>query len=186
MIFEKGHCPWNKGKKRPPFSKEWKENISKALKGNPKMVTRGRTGMPHTEETKRKMRLSSIGSRSPEGLRRIGEAHIGSKNKLWKGGTTALQKKLRNSFPYRQWRSDVFTRDDFTCQECNVRSGNGVAIYLNAHHIKELSIIIAEYKLKTLQDCYSCAELWNINNGKTLCVECHSKTKRGRGILKKI
>ena len=26
--------PWNKGKKRPPFSKEWRENLSKALKGH--------------------------------------------------------------------------------------------------------------------------------------------------------
>jgi len=26
--------PWNKGKKRPPFSKEWRENLSKSLKGH--------------------------------------------------------------------------------------------------------------------------------------------------------
>jgi len=31
--MKKGKTPWNKDKKRPPFSKEWKDNLSKALKG---------------------------------------------------------------------------------------------------------------------------------------------------------
>ena len=30
--FQKGKIPWNKGKKRPPFSKEWREKMG--LKGS--------------------------------------------------------------------------------------------------------------------------------------------------------
>ncbi len=29
-----GRVPWNKGKKRPPFSEEWKRNMSKGKMGN--------------------------------------------------------------------------------------------------------------------------------------------------------
>lgn len=34
MAFKKEYTPWNKGKKRPPFSEEWKKKISNSLKGN--------------------------------------------------------------------------------------------------------------------------------------------------------
>ncbi len=27
MTYPKGHIPWNKGKKRPPFSKKWREKM---------------------------------------------------------------------------------------------------------------------------------------------------------------
>jgi len=37
-----------------------------------------------------------------------GDAHYN-----WKGGISSLVAKIRTCFEYRQWRSDVFTRDDF-------------------------------------------------------------------------
>lgn len=33
MAFKKGHIPWNKDKKRPPFSEEWKRRMSEGQKG---------------------------------------------------------------------------------------------------------------------------------------------------------
>ena len=82
--------------------------------------------------------------------------------------------RIRNCFKYRQWRSDVFTRDDFTCQKCgDNKSGN-----LNAHHIKLFSTILDEYKIKTLEQALDCEELWNINNGQTLCKKCHRLINR--------
>ena len=103
----------------------------------------------------------------------------GEKANHWKGGITPLTKQIRNSFKYRQWRSDVFTRDDFTCQNCGIR-GNQTGGYLEAHHhIKEFSEIIKEYKIKTFDKALNCEELWNINNGITLCKKCHNLTKHG-------
>ncbi len=96
----------------------------------------------------------------------------GNKNPMWKGGTTLLKTRVRDCFKYFQWRSDIFTRDDFICQECERRG-----VYLEAHHIKLLSKIIEEYEIKTLEEALICEELWNINNGMTLCRECHDKTK---------
>lgn len=37
-----------------------------------------------------------------------------------------------------------------------------------------------ENNIKTLEDAENCEELWNINNGRTLCRNCH------RGINKRI
>lgn len=89
----------------------------------------------------------------------------------WKGGITPLMQKIRVCFEYRQWRSDVFKRDDYTCQDCSKNK-----TCLNADHIKPFSIIIQEYSIKTLEEALNCVELWDINNGRTLCIDCHRKT----------
>jgi len=99
----------------------------------------------------------------------------GANSNFWKGGINPLRGQVRSSFKYRQWRSDVFTRDNFTCQTCGKRGGD-----LEAHHLREFAIIIFENKIKTLDQALTCEELWNINNGQTLCVECHDLTKKGR------
>lgn len=77
---------------------------------------------------------------------------------------------LRGNFKYRQWRSDVFTRDKFTCVECGE-----IGRELNAHHVQSFSNIMQEYEITTLEQGLRCEKLWNINNGITLCVRCHSR-----------
>jgi 5-methylcytosine-specific restriction endonuclease McrA len=90
---------------------------------------------------------------------------------LWRGGIANFRSSLRTTFLYRTWRSDVLTRDDFTCQICFIRGGK-----LNVDHIKAFSIILDENNIKTHEDAASCDELWNINNGRVLCVSCHKQT----------
>ena len=108
--------------------------------------------------------------------KRITGVHRLEKNSNWKGGICSLIKILRGSYEYRQWRSDVFTRDGFTCQSCFKRGGD-----LEAHHIKMLSYIIKENKITTYEQALSCEEIWNINNGLTLCLSCHNETKTKYG-----
>jgi len=96
------------------------------------------------------------------------KATKGENNPRWKGGITALTKQIRCCFQYRQWRSDIFTRDDFTCQKCGLKGGR-----LHAHHIKPFSRIIEYYEITTFEEALECEELWNINNGITLCKKCH-------------
>jgi hypothetical protein len=38
------------------------------------------------------------------------------------------------------------------------------------------SEILKEYNVKTLDDAHKCKELWDINNGRTLCINCHKLT----------
>lgn len=93
---------------------------------------------------------------------------------------TPLTKQIRRCFMYRQWRSDVFTRDDFTCVYCWTRWW-----YIQADHIKYFSTIMKENNILTLEDAQWCEELWNINNWQTLCYNCHrKKTKIDAKILK--
>ena len=129
-------------------------------------ATRGRTGMPHTEETKRKMSISSIRSKTPEVRKKIGDAHRGEKSPNWKGGITKERLKIWRSPEYKEWRRTVFERDNYTCQQCGIKSGNGRAIILEAHHIKQFAKF-PELRLE-------------ISNGVTLCKQCHNPLREGR------
>ena len=103
---------------------------------------------------------------SPDALLRIG---IASKKRGL--GLSTLNRQIINCYRYRQWRSDVFTRDDFSCLVCGVRGG-----VLEAHHIKASALIRQENKITSLELALACEELWNLNNGMTLCKKCHTKT----------
>ena len=94
-----------------------------------------------------------------EGARRKNNGSMkGEKNCNWKGGITPEDRMFRASCEYTEWRISVFERDDYTCQECGQHGGN-----LNAHHI----LPYRDYK----DPEYSL----NIDNGITLCEECHDK-----------
>ena len=98
-----------------------------------------------------------------------GKRNRGSSHFNWKGGITSLSSRIRHLFKYRQWRSDIFTRDDYTCQICGLRGGE-----LNVdHYPKMFSEIFKENNIKTLEEAEICEEFWNINNGRTLCKKCH-------------
>lgn len=104
----------------------------------------------------------------------------GKNSRSWKnGGTVPLTKKIRRCFQYRQWRSDIFTRDDYTCQVCGTRGG-----YIEAdHYPKMFSEIFHQYKIKSLEEALACEEFWNINNGRTVC---RKHNPRGVGIRRAI
>ncbi len=95
----------------------------------------------------------------------------GEQNHFWKGGITPINFQIRSCSKYRQWRCDVFERDDYTCQICQKRGGR-----LDADHIKQFARIIHENEIKTVDMALECEELWNINNGRTLCHDCHKET----------
>jgi len=151
-------------------SKETKLKISMLHKGKLHLQFRGvnnpKYGTHPSEKTREKMSRAKKGKPTGRPSPFRGKYGVASSN--WKGGVTKLNGQIYNSFKYRQWRSDVFTRDDFTCQECGRIGGK-----LNAHHIKSFVSILQKYEITTLQEALECEELWNINNGTTLCKKCH-------------
>lgn len=164
------------------FSIEDREKMSKERTGTKNHFY----GKRHSEETKKKLSETKKGKHySPEtefkkgmipwdkGIKR--EDFRGETHPSWKGGITSLSLLIRHNFKYRQWVSDVFTRDDFTCQWCR-----SVGHKLNAHHIKSFSSILEYYEVTTVEQALECDELWNINNGVTLCEECHGLTNNFR------
>ena len=112
-----------------------------------------------TKENDRRIFESSIkSSKSHKGKR------TGKDSNFWKGGITSLRGLIRSLEEYKDWRTKVFTRDKYICQQCGV-SGNKK--YLTAHHIKSF----ANYpKLR-----------FDVNNGKTLCEDCHKLTDNYKG-----
>ena len=149
--------------------KQRKNSLRLGLK--PPMAWGNKTNLGRKQSLEeRKMRSEvqkRIGNQPPH--------HKGKDHYHWKGGITSLRVRLYSSFKHRQWRSDIFTRDNFTCQWCSKRG-----VILNAHHIKPFKQIREENKIETYEQALDCEELWNINNGITLCEECHNKTKNNR------
>jgi 5-methylcytosine-specific restriction endonuclease McrA len=167
-LFQKGHIfykrkkpEWNKGKKidrkkYPNFghfkkhsekSKQknrvahLKENLSDETR---KKMSEAQKKRKHTENTKRKMSLAHGGNGTPQRSSKR-YYHI-------------LDKK------YKEWRSKVFARDNWTCQTCSGKSEIGKPIYIEPHHIKGW----AKYpKLR-----------YELSNGVTLCKECHKLTHK--------
>jgi hypothetical protein len=103
----------------------------------------------------------------------------GEKSPSWKGGATSIKRRIRGTSKYFDWRLKVFERDNFTCQRCGKRGS-----YLHAHHKKPFGQILDELKEKyPLLDLYYVAmttnnELWDINNGITLCEKCHKEVHK--------
>lgn len=138
-------------KKGCKHSPEHIEKIRQALLGK-KVPSRGRVRIKSPEE------IAKLKQSIKERYDRIGRK-------------THITKLIRGSFKYRQWRSDIYERDDYTCQFCDKKGGE-----INADHIKPLHLILKENTIKTTEEADLCEELWNINNGRTLCIECHRKT----------
>ena len=112
-------------------------------------ITESMNGGTRTEATKQKM--SDAQKRRPKTTWNRGEKHHS-----WKGGLSPWRNALSQTPAYKNWRTTVFKRDDYTCQMCNEHGGR-----LQAHHIRP----VRHHKNDLL--------IFDINNGITLCKECH-------------
>lgn len=92
-------------------------------------------------------------------VNRCGENHPS-----WNPDLTEKDRLIgRNNPEIRQWRKDVYRRDNHTCQICGDKG------YLNAHHIESYN---SNPELRTA-----------LSNGTTLCKNCHTEFHNiyGRG-----
>jgi 5-methylcytosine-specific restriction endonuclease McrA len=139
---------------------EFGRAVSERLKGQP--------SHEWTEESREKARQKKLGTHPSEETRqKLKLAQLGPKHWRWRGG-----EKRYVGIDYKNWRKAIFERDNYTCQICGARNGNGKSIQLNADHIKPW----ADYP-----------ELrFDIDNGRTLCIECHRETDTyGRKLVMK-
>jgi len=79
----------------------------------------------------------------------------GEKNPNWKGGITKDEERFKEE--YKKWRQTVFERDNFTCVWCGA-----IGDELEADHI--------------YPQAFFPEKRYDINNGRTLCKECHKHT----------
>lgn len=173
-FFKKGYTPWNKGKKglQVPWNKgkkglqvAWNKGMKGINKPNitsfrKEHIPWNKDGGEYSDETREKMRQGKLGKPG----NRLGikcPAMCGENHPNWKGGVSREYKTGYHSAEYKQWRKSVFERDKYTCQNCKE-----VGRPLNAHHIKRFN----QYPELRLE----------INNGVTLCEECHKSIHRRR------
>lgn len=91
----------------------------------------------------------------------------------WKGGFTPLYNAIRGCAVYNLWRKAVFHKDKFQCQDCGNIGGR-----LEAHHIYPFAKLLEDNEIISLGQAIRIEELWNINNGITLCQRCHKTSRR--------
>lgn len=131
----------------------WNKGLKKELQP--------RFGDVVSNQTKEKLREKNIGrkmtssDKSKMREKKIGK--IGNLANNWQGGKTDERRTLMSREEYKQWRMNCFERDEYTCQCCEKVGGK-----LECHHIKSWSEF-PELRL-------------DINNGITLCRECHKLT----------
>jgi 5-methylcytosine-specific restriction endonuclease McrA len=99
----------------------------------------------------------------------------GANNPRWKGGITSLNQKIRHCIEYKNWVRTIFERDNYTCLLCTKRGGNLEV----DHYPNKFSMIMSQNMIKSYEEAQQCRELWDTNNGRTLCISCHNKTKSG-------
>ncbi len=95
---------------------------------------------------------------------------MGKNSANWRGGTTKLRTSIMSLNKYKQWRTSVFKRDNYTCQKCGTKGK------IQCHHKKPIQKIIKENNIKTTGQAKKCKALWRMSNGQTLCIPCHRQT----------
>lgn len=75
---------------------------------------------------------------------------------------------LRTSTRYKNWRKEVLKRDYYKCTKCNSKKE------LQVHHKITLYSIVEKYSFN-IKDIMNSPEFNDIENGITLCRECHIK-----------
>ena len=157
-----GKPPWNKGLKH---TKESIKKMSLSHKKWHESNAHPMLGKKHSEETKSHWRETRRNKPHPhkgyymtlKTRTKLSNANKGDKHYNWKGGITKENATIRRSMRYRIWRNKVLERDDFTCQSCRKRGG-----YLNVDH---------KYPFAYFPELR-----FEIENGRTLCIDCHKKT----------
>ena len=81
--------------------------------------------------------------------------YTGAENPNWRGAEITDEVRERRSYNAKVWRQECVTRDEFTCTVCGSQEN------LHVHHILPFA---------THPD-----RRWDINNGQTVCSNCHEK-----------
>jgi len=167
---ERGFGKWMKGKKNSEETKRLKSV-------NHARYWLGKKRAPSSEESRKKMSKASKGHRvsqkTIDAVSKLNKGKFGKTHPKWtEQKKRPLYKAVRSLFKYREWRTAIFTRDNFTCVLCS-KTG----VYVEADHYPVRFVdILRKNKIETVDQALECKKLWDVGNGRTLCKPCHLKT----------
>ena len=127
-------------------------------------------GIPKSPESndKRSLAHKKWCEENPGKVKARSKKTRGLKHYNWKGGSSKLQVAIRRMTEHRKWMDAVKERDK-ACVKC------GSTNRLESHHKRPFAEIIVFNKIKNREDARNTPELWDIENGITLCEQCHYK-----------
>ncbi len=161
----------------------WKGRVKSA--DHCRRISLSKIGVPRSPETIEKMRKAAFGKARhmqphSEATKAKLRAYRGPHTSNWRGGTTALQNLVRGSARFRAWRLAIYRRDGWRCTQCGKKGGwnKSEKHYerLHADHIRPLALLLYEHRISTSLAADRCDNLWDVDNGRTLCAVCHAKT----------
>ncbi len=201
-MTKRREIPYTSEERSMAAKKGWEKRIGSSRLRSKESITKGSDSLKkyysentryHSQETKEKISAGCtkyfsehdghwLGKKmSVEARKKMSTSRLGVKSPQWRNVNRPLVLWIRNCFEYRLWRSDVFTRDRFSCQDCgDDRGGN-----LRAHHFVSFSNIMQKNEISSKAQAVECEELWNINNGITLCSDCHKARHMNEKINRK-
>lgn len=165
------------------FSTKHRQRLSISRKGKPlsdkhkaslKIARQKLVGIPRSDEVKKKIRESKklrphplLGKHPSLETRAKMTASLtgmfaGARNPAWKGGITPINIRIRRSPAYYRWRQAILKRDDYRCFDCGVQQTKDNAVILDVDHIFPFALYP---RLRFM-----------LENGRTLCRECHKQT----------
>lgn len=146
----KGIGKWMTGRKRPEELKKRQSEVMKKLvaEGKHNFYIDGRSKLP----------CPNCGGKKWRSRNQCAKCAIKRKDQHWnwQGGITGVNHTIRTSTEMKLWREAVFKRDNWTCIWCGSKKK------IEADHIKSFA--------------YFPELRFAIDNGRTLCRECHIKT----------
>lgn len=158
-------------RKGQSHTKETRERISGSKKGKKLSCEGKKLSQTHKQHLKENHKGFLGLKHSLKTRKLLSEQRKGESGSNWQDGKSVKNDKIRKSLEYKLWREAVFKRDNYTCIWCGARSGNGNALELHADHIRPFAFF---------------PELrFAIDNGRTLCIDCHKTTDTYGGKARK-
>ena len=176
---------WNKGL----IGEEYKKHFENGMKGCFKKGSIAYwKGKKLSEEHCLNLSLSRKGKHcNPKYEFKKGH-NAGEKSHLWKGGISSLHEQIRKLDEYKSWRKKVWKRDGYKCVKCSSNKK------IQAHHNKIsfskllLNFVKKYNQFSPIEDKETLVRLaitykpfWDLNNGITLCKECHWQQGKHKG-----
>ncbi len=178
----KGHIPWNKGSKGI-----MKSNSGSFQKGTQINLGRVRLDMRGENNLKWKPKIEKECSfckkilfLQPNEIRNRNFCNrscwaLGTRGKespVYKGEEAVgrYRNRVAELPEYKEWHAIILKRDNYKCVLCESKER------LEVDHKKRFLFIVNENNLKTVEDARNCKELWDTDNGRTVCHSCHLTT----------